>query len=68
MSEMMRREQERRGEEEKRMSGRMAEREDNLRQRHQENSLFVQAQELNSMLDQQGRDRSHKFMAEILAG
>lgn len=53
MSEMMGQEAERRKREEEAMMSRMQEQETNMRRRTEENNLFMQAQELNSMLDQQ---------------
>ncbi|TRY76775.1 hypothetical protein TCAL_12641 [Tigriopus californicus] len=53
MSNMIREEQERFNDTEQRLKEQMNQQDDNLRQRHEENSLFMQAQELNNMLDQQ---------------
>jgi len=53
MNSMWEQEQQRRSEEEKMMMERMKKQEDTLKQRQEENSLFMQAQELNSILDQQ---------------
>jgi len=53
MQEMLRLEQERRAREEELLSNRMQQQDANIRQRQQDNSLFMQTQEMNNMLDQE---------------
>merc|ERR1719509_385238 len=55
MGQMFEAEQKRRTEEEMMMMDRMKKQEDGMRKRQEENSLFMQAQELNNMLDQNER-------------
>merc|ERR1719249_434093 len=55
MSKMFEMEQQRRTEEEKEMMERMKRQDEGMRKRQEENSLFMQAQELNNMLDNNER-------------
>jgi len=55
MGQMFEMEQKRRNEEEMMMMGRMKKQEEGMRKRQEENNLFMQAQELNNMLDQNDR-------------
>merc|ERR1719297_397011 len=55
MGQMFEMEQKRRQEEEMMMMGRMKKQEEGMRKRQEENNLFMQAQELNNMLDQNDR-------------
>jgi proline- and glutamine-rich splicing factor len=50
---MLRVEQERRAHEEEAMTNRLNQQDANLRQRQHENSMFIQAQEMNNLLDRQ---------------
>jgi len=60
MQEQMKQEQERRTREEEAMMQRMQEQEAGMRRRTEENNLFMQAQELNSMLDQQEANMNNR--------
>jgi len=60
MQEQMKQEQERRSREEESMMQRMQEQEAGMRRRTEENNLFMQAQELNSMLDQQEANMNNR--------
>lgn len=51
MEDMIKREQDRRVQEEQDLMSRMQQTDTNMRQKQQDNSLFMQAQELNQMLD-----------------
>lgn len=55
MGQMFEMEQKRRNDEEMMMMGRMKKQEEGMRKRQEENNLFMQAQELNNMLDQNDR-------------
>merc|ERR1719347_170654 len=54
MGQMFEMEQKRRNEEEQMMMERMKKQDDGMRKRQEENNLFMQAQELNNMLDGNG--------------
>jgi len=60
MSKMFEMEQQRRTDEEKEMMERMKRQDEGMRKRQEENSLFMQAQELNNMLDNNERGRDKK--------
>jgi len=61
MEDMLKREQDRRVQEEQQMMSRMQQQDTNMKQKQQENSLFMQAQELNQMLDRQEQEQMNNF-------
>jgi len=58
--EMLRVEQERRAHEEEAMTNRLNQQDANLRQRQHENSMFMQAQEMNNLLDRQEAEMKNR--------
>lgn len=57
---MLRVEQERRAHEEEAMTNRLNQQDANLRQRQHENSMFMQAQEMNNLLDRQEAEMNNR--------